>query len=740
MSKNKDTMARTLANKANTQLANYTKQIEQSLTNKGCLFKTFLSTNETLPMTDSSAFHGFATRLSYSGESIRAVNILLSFDKTLANKDVLVNVELRKSNFSTVIASKQSLQKHNKWTLFDFGTTITTSNIPDGVFYLVVYLVDRSGGANFSIVPNYPTIANVGTKVINDNGKGNRYLQGLTNGNWMEMNSKNYSIPAYFVSSNQILLNNISPIQLDGDLNDSKLAVPSKIYALENQECNIYLDNIVSNSRYDHYFNVNLLKGTTSIGKQQDERFTYVPATADVGSYNLSLYSYDRHFNYLDSKFPTLIVTSAGAKNGQTLKCLFIGDSITADPNSYVKQLKDVYSTDVLQLTMIGTKGATGYKNEGVAGSTVAWHYSNASSSFVINGTFNFPQYMANNSLGGVDVVGISLGINDVSWMEVAAVDAQFKLNAIMLDAMIASIKSYNSNAIIAIALPIPVATHQDAFGDQLQTGTTQWTAKRAIHRYCQNLISYYSGKELTDKIYLVPINVSIDCENNFSTTTVAVNARNTATVTRQNNHFHPPVAGHQQMADAWFTFLKSIKDAVTLSNVLSTDGNFQTDTSSDGLGDGWSNSSSVGLSMSNNIQSFTPNAQYSGIYKTITKTTSWVETDKLYCCAWVKSDKTTVSLALQDSDGNPIQSAIHSGSGNFEFLSALLTTVAGQTTLWAKIGSSATSGWTQVQLKQVYVFNLTSIFGAGKEPSKATMDAYMSAQTDYFTSKQAII
>ena len=69
-------------------------------------------------------------------------------------------------------------------------------------------------------------------------------------------------------------------------------------------------------------------------------------------------------------------------------------------------------------------------------------------------------------------------------------------------------------------------------------------------------LIAEYKDRE-AEGIYLIPLNVNLDTENNMQTETVVVNSRNTATKVRQNNGVHPANSGYYQMADMIYYWLK---------------------------------------------------------------------------------------------------------------------------------------------------------------------------------------
>ena len=162
---------------------------------------------------------------------------------------------------------------------------------------------------------------------------------------------------------------------------------------------------------------------------------------------------------------------------------------------------------------------------------------------------------------------------------------------------------------------------------------------------------------------------------------------------------------------------------------MLSYDGNFQSDSNSDGLGDGWSSSGATSLSMTNNEQNFTPTVQYGRIIHNFSRNAGEV----IYVCAYIKSS--TTSIFLQTDNGGSNVNVSYSNLGSYQFLSAQYT--ANGPTDSARIVYGLTAGFSNISTKLFYVFNLTAIFGAGKELSKTQMDTFMQAQASYFVQKE---
>lgn len=240
--------------------------------------------------------------------------------------------------------------------------------------------------------------------------------------------------------------------------------------------------------------------------------------------------------------------------NASDWNVLCIGDSTGAGSAKWSAQLSALETN----LTFLGTQDWSGHSNECVSGKTWAWHYSDADSSFTFGGTFDFDTYCTTNGFTNITHVVAHLGINDIyGKTSDAEVLAQLETDKTYIDAIIGSISNYNSEIKIYLCTVIPPAYEQDAFGDDYDSGKTRWFQKRAQLMYGEGLYNEY--KDRTDEnIYVIPLHLNMDTENNFPTTTEAVNARNSTNVTRQNNGVHPDTSGYQQMADTIYSFLSN--------------------------------------------------------------------------------------------------------------------------------------------------------------------------------------
>lgn len=333
---------------------------------------------------------------------------------------------------------------------------------------------------------------------------------------------------------------------------DIKLAVAPVIPAVVGREINIYKENIVCVDDINNYqFVFTCAKGT-----HQNERWTYTPVAGDVGDIAMTISVYQR-FNLIATVNTTIRVSAATKGTGQTFKTLIIGDSTTAN-NTMINELANVLTGDALTITFIGTQGVSPKFHEGYSGRTTNWHYSDPASPFVYSGAFDFAQYLTTKTQDTPDIVVLNLGINDMFTFT----DDASALNAIsaiisQYDAMVANIKLSNAAMKIAIAVTIP-SGNQDAFGSY-GAGQTSWRYKLNHRMLTKVLVDYYGGREASN-IYLLPLNTNLDIVNNMeAAAAVPINSRNPATIVRQTNGVHPGQYGYYQIADTYYSWLKSI-------------------------------------------------------------------------------------------------------------------------------------------------------------------------------------
>lgn len=166
---------------------------------------------------------------------------------------------------------------------------------------------------------------------------------------------------------------------------------------------------------------------------------------------------------------------------------------------------------------------------------------------------------------------------------------------------------------------------------------------------------------------------------------------------------------------------LSAIGSPYNFVNLLGNDGNFGVDTNADGLADGWTSDVALSTkSINGNVQSFVAGGQFAGVKKQTALDLIQNIGDVFFGCAYVKASSNLVRLRMQNAGGASALS--HSGSGLFEFMSFRLIKLVSVGKILA-VQDERTTGFNEVQVMQFHLLNLTTIFGAGNEPTKDQMD-----------------
>jgi hypothetical protein len=329
------------------------------------------------------------------------------------------------------------------------------------------------------------------------------------------------------------------------------IKIPSTIQAVVGKEINVYWDNIIYASDVNYQIDLDC-----AIGVQQQDRWTCVPTSA--GTYSLDIRVY-KNFTLVKSVTTSIVVKAASVGNTITRKCLFIGDS-TTDQGFFTQGILDNFTSDVMKVTLLGSRGTAPNSHEGRSGWTINQYYTDPTSPFVFSGAFNFAQYMTTKGYTGLERVIIHLGINDVfDYYDDVALNSKITTALSQYQSMVDNIKAYDSTIKIGIGVTIPPSRSQDAFGKNYTTYQTQWRYRRNWWLWSKALIDQFRLKE-AQNIYVIPLNVNLDIANNMQTETVQVNARNTATIVRQSNGVHPADIGYYQMSDVVFNWLKGFE------------------------------------------------------------------------------------------------------------------------------------------------------------------------------------
>ena len=275
-----------------------------------------------------------------------------------------------------------------------------------------------------------------------------------------------------------------------------------------------------------------------------------------------------------NSRIKNVNFKTAPANNGsgQNRKILVIGDS-TVNHGIIVKHISDYFASDVMNVTMIGTRQSMGVNHEGRSGWTMqnyieSTNISGVENPFSSGGTFNFSNYLTttNQTMGTNDWVFIQLGINDLyatSLMDGSQTESVIntRINDIKLrlELIINSIKSHNPNIRIGIIQTFPPAISQDATGNLLNSSfySLEYYLKKGLAKWWEYLLEFYDNQDKRDaRIYLIGANSVIDRENDFITANQNIDQYDSTQVEVQVDDVHP-VDGYKQVGDMYIGAIK---------------------------------------------------------------------------------------------------------------------------------------------------------------------------------------
>jgi lysophospholipase L1-like esterase len=252
-----------------------------------------------------------------------------------------------------------------------------------------------------------------------------------------------------------------------------------------------------------------------------------------------------------------VVITPASAGSGLNRKLLIIGDSTTASGRA-TAELANLFTTNVMGLTLIGTQGSGSNRHEGHTGWTYQLFAQATNSPFVFNGNFDFARYLSTNnfSMSSGDWVIFNLGINDV-YFAVSDTNALSDCNTIWqyVSTMVANIQSTVPGVRIGICMTIPPAPSQDGFGVGNRYGIERDRYLRNRGVFNSYVISHYAS--LGQNVYVIPLSAAVDEAYGFQSSLQPVSLRVTNMVMRYTDGIHPSDTGYFQIADMYYHFLK---------------------------------------------------------------------------------------------------------------------------------------------------------------------------------------
>ena len=348
--------------------------------------------------------------------------------------------------------------------------------------------------------------------------------------------------------------------------------LPSVIYCAVGRTIDLYNNQVCINASKFHF------QWICTKGFAEGRRFTI---TADaVEDLPLTLNIYDDSNTVVYTKSAT-IKCVAPLTTG-TLNVLPIGDSMTYGGGMWLMEVQTTLSSGAIHF--VGTREMTRrentYYHEGVNGVTASWFLSSATKGEIVNPFYNssnngfdYSYYLANANITTPDAVMIELGTNDMNGA--SASDAAEK--AANIAALVQRIKTASPNTPVFVCNAI-YRSNQDGIAHQMNT--QGYTASSGKYKYNEDLKMFSLMVELEEAlknisgVYLVPLALCHDSENNFGKQTIKLNSRSNIDITIPADSIHPnrdgedvntygySAIGYLQFADVIFSVISGVAAA----------------------------------------------------------------------------------------------------------------------------------------------------------------------------------
>jgi lysophospholipase L1-like esterase len=157
-----------------------------------------------------------------------------------------------------------------------------------------------------------------------------------------------------------------------------------------------------------------------------------------------------------------------------------------------------------------------------------------------------------------VDFVSFFLGCNDVFDATDQNIDRLAEQVLRHFDRLITMVRAFNKDTRIGICLLPPPSSSQDGFQGYRGPGKqTSWQYRRNAHRLVERLLEKYSQKK-KERIYLIPINVNVDCDHGYRTYETVINANCAEKISRVLDGIHPAASGYNQIGDVIYCWIKA--------------------------------------------------------------------------------------------------------------------------------------------------------------------------------------
>lgn len=389
------------------------------------------------------------------------------------------------------------------------------------------------------------------------------------NGTLSALNNFELSCYLEVINGVESLSERVSILESGGLPKPEKLSLPDYVDTYIGATIQIFKPSLLNVIDYKNYYIKVTTDKSIGISKAGKDYLRFWEYTAiDASVFNAVFELYNNYGDVVESK--TVTIRSKAKPASLTLKnAIFIGDSLTyygRIPDEFYRlittNVANITQADTLSpqtvnrsrgvgltgLTLKGTqkqdfKGWPSQQfNEGWSGLT-ALDLMSSGSPFYIGGTYNFSQYLSNNSIGAVDSIFLGLGWNDI----VKSPESTWKTN---LKALINGMKSALPSVKVFLWSENMPSTlggiGEHPYGSDSRVNLAKW--REDMSKFKAILLEI--SKELNNVIY-VDASAQFDSETGMQYQMSPRNKKVTQTVIQGVDDVHPNDSGFFQIADS---------------------------------------------------------------------------------------------------------------------------------------------------------------------------------------------
>ena len=513
----------------------------------------------------------------YNNEEFNAIKTYIKVSKdTTVKAGIITETEMLKDWWARkfLASGEIEVKTTDRYVEITLDKLVNSSNIIEDNFYVYIGTEESVSAAYIALHnceitdPSSSTLLsyNLNNTNINTNN-GNRTFPADYKDTYM-----NFWFQLIYKDNHGLRIESIEQSVYEEDELSEIINYPN-FFNCEGVEAHIYFRNFQRSliKDYGYKYNCNeyglALAVANRIGIQEDERFIKYNTALVMGNKSAvaNINFYDKFYQKVKERAVfNHITVDKNNGSGKTCKLVAIGESTTGN-GLYLKRMQEISTTDVMSLTLLGTRISDGTKHEGVGGKTMTWQISDAGSAFTnASGVLDYSSFVT--TVGGTpDVISIQLGINAMLlFREDYARQKYINQEMGAYFSFINHVKLTHAATKFIINTCILPSELQSSFGLNYDTYISRDFYRESIQKYNEALISLFKDRE-NEGIYLnCTQTLALDCMYGYDTEEKVLSKHTEKTLKRGvvGAGVHPSTYGYKLMGDALWACIKYIYKA----------------------------------------------------------------------------------------------------------------------------------------------------------------------------------